>query len=100
MAHRPLNKAEIEEGVRAEVLDLPDELRGYFARVAVDVREATGGKSPNRTLFVVAKSGDRAIFYDDVEDEFGIGTIDGDERLKDNRPIGELRSALLALRNG
>jgi hypothetical protein len=96
VTHGPLDKAEVEEGVRAEVLELPAELRRHFGRVAVEVRAV---ELPDRIVFIVAKSGNRAIFYDDVEEEYGIGTIDG-EALKVESVIGELRFALLALQDG
>jgi hypothetical protein len=96
LTYKPLDKAEVEEGVRAEVLELPAELRRYFARVAVEVRAVEFG---DRTVFVVAESGNRAILYDDVEEEFGIGIIDGGV-LKLEDLIGELGLALLALQDG
>ena len=99
MARKPLDKAEIEEGLRAEVLDLPEPLRRFFARVAVEVHPAICAESPG-TLFIVAKSGNRAIFYDDVEEDFGIGTLDAGKSLKDCSLIGELRFAVLRLQGG
>jgi hypothetical protein len=96
VTHRPLDKAEVEEGVRAEVLELPDQLRRYFSRVAVEVRAV---EFPDKTVFIVAKSGNRAIYYDGVEEEYGIGAIDG-EALKVESVVGELRLALLALQDG
>jgi hypothetical protein len=95
VARRSLDKAEVEEGVRAEVLELPDQLRRYFSGVAVEVRAV---EFPDRIVFVVAKSGNRAIFYDDVEEGYGIGTIDG-EGLKFRGLMGELRFALSALQD-
>jgi hypothetical protein len=100
VAHKPLDKGEIEEGLRAEVLDLPEPLRRYFARVAVQVHQVSSSEFPDTPVFVVARSGDRAVFYDDVEEDFGIGAIDGDNRLKNCSLNGDLRSALLALQNG
>ena len=97
MARKPLDKTEIEEGVRAEVLNMPDRLRAFFKSVAVEVHEATCPELPGRPVFVVARSNDRAIFYDDVEEDFGIGTFDGQARLKDCGLIGELQFALIAL---
>jgi hypothetical protein len=97
LTYRPLEKAEIEEGLRAEVLDLPQDLRRYFTAVAVDVRQMKRGDFPDASLFVVAQSGTRAIFYDDIDEDFGIGTLDGDV-LIDCSVTGELRYALAQLR--
>ena len=100
MVRKPLDKAEVEEGLRVEVLDMPDQLRVFFKSVAVEVRETTCSEFPGRPVFVVARSEDRAIFYDDVEEDFGIGTFDGEARLKDCGLIGELQFALIALQGG
>lgn len=100
MAYKPLDKAEIEEGIRVEVLDLPDQLRAFFKSIAVEVREATCPELPGRPVFVVARSADRAIFYDAVEEDFGLGAFDGQASLKDCGLIGELQFALIALRGG
>jgi hypothetical protein len=100
VGRRPLDKAEIEEGLRAEVLNLPDQLRAFFQSVVVEVHEATCPEFPGRPVFVVARSVDRAIFYDDAEEDFGIGAFDGQARLKDCGLIGELQFALIALQGG
>jgi len=101
VAYKPLNKAEIEEGLRAEVLELPQDLHRYYEGVAVPVYEAGYADSREGPLvLVIAKSGNRVVFYDDVEDDFGIGTIEDGASLKDCSLTGELRLALLALRSG
>ena len=99
VAHKPLDKAELEEGLRAEALDLPEKLRRFFARVAVEVYQATCTELPGQSVFVVAKSGSKAIFYDDVEEDFGIGILDGHMSLRDCRLHGELRFALVELQD-
>jgi len=100
MARKPLDKTEIEEGVRAEVLNMPHQWRAFFKSVAVEVCEVTCPQFPGRPVFVVARSDDRAVFYDDVEEDFGIGSFDGQARLKDCGLIGELQFALIALQGG
>ena len=97
MGHKSPDKAELEEGIRVDVLDMPPQLRAFFKSVAVEVHEATCPEFPGRPVFVVARSEGRAIFYDDVEEGFGIGTLDGQSRLKGGGLIGELQFALIAL---
>jgi hypothetical protein len=100
LTYRPLDKAEIEEGLRAEVLELQQNLRTYFTVVAVEIHQVKCDGFPHAPpVFVVARSGSKAIFYDDVEEDFGIGTVDGDT-LKDCSLIGELRYALVQLQGG
>ncbi len=101
MAYKPLEKAEIEEGLRAEVLEMPEPLQRFYESVAVPVHESAYADSPgNPLVFVVAKSGNRVIFYDGVEEGFGVGTMDGRVSLKDCGPVGELQLALTKLQGG
>ena len=100
MGYKPLDKAELEEGLRAEALDLPEHLRRFLARVAVEVYQATCTELPGQSVFVVARTGSRAIFYDDVGEDFGTGTLDGNMSLTDCRLHGELRFALVELQDG
>lgn len=48
-------------------------------------------------VFVVARNGNRLLFFDDVEEEFGVGVPDSDGVLRDLGTFGPLVAAVLAL---
>jgi hypothetical protein len=48
-------------------------------------------------VFVVARNGNRLLFFDDVEEEFGVGVPNGDAILRDLGTFGPLVAAVLAL---
>ena len=48
-------------------------------------------------VFVVARAGNRVLFFDDVEEEFGVGVPGNDGVLRDLGTFGPLVAALLAL---
>jgi hypothetical protein len=48
-------------------------------------------------VFVVARAGNRVLFFDDVEEEFGVGVPDSDGVLRDLGTFGPLVAAVLAL---
>ena len=101
MTYKPLDKAEVEEGIRSEVLVMPEPLQRFYRSVALPIYQAANADSRERpSVFVVAKSGDRVVFYDAVEDDFGIGTITDETSLKNCGLVGELRLALIALQGG
>ncbi len=101
MTYKPLDKAEVEEGIRSDVLVMPEPLQRFYRNVALPVYQAAYADSRERpSVFVVAKSGNRAIFYDGVEDDFGIGTIADETSLKNCGLVGELQFALIALQGG
>ena len=98
VTYKPLDKAEVEEGIRSEVLVMPEPLQRFYRSVALPVYQAAYADSRERpSVFVLAKSGSRVVFYDGVEDDFGIGTIADETSLKDCGLVGELQFALIAL---
>jgi hypothetical protein len=48
-------------------------------------------------VFVVAKNGNRSLFFDDVEEEFGIGIPDSDGVLRNPGTFGPLVAAVIEL---
>jgi hypothetical protein len=51
----------------------------------------------NEKAFAVARAGNRVFFFDDVEDEFGVGVPDNDGVLRDLETFGSFVAAVLAL---
>jgi hypothetical protein len=47
--------------------------------------------------FAVARAGNRVLFFDDVEEDFGVGVPDSDGILRDLGTFGSLEEAALAL---
>jgi hypothetical protein len=48
-------------------------------------------------VFAVARAGNRVLFFDDVEEDFGVGVPDSDGILRDLGTFGALVAAVLAL---
>lgn len=71
-----------------------------WSRFQVGVRSASivrSRESGVEQVFVVAAIGDRVLFFDDVEDEFGVARLSPNETLEDYGTYGELRFALRSL---
>lgn len=72
----PISRERFENILRDEVAGLPsDALRMYQASV-IPIAEYPCFRTEqygNESVFVVARSGEQVILFDDVEDEFGIG---------------------------
>ena len=67
---------------------------------AVPVFEQSCFRSENygtEKVFAVARAGKRVLFFDDVEDEFGVGGPDKDGILRDLGTFGSFIAAVLAL---
>jgi len=52
------------------------------------------------SVFVVARNGDTALFYDDVEDQFAVGTLGSNNMLTFIGYVGELHYAIAAVDKG
>ena len=62
--------------------------RGTVARFSTDGVEK---------VFIVARRGTKVVFFDDVEDEFAVGTADEGGAVSDAGLYGELRWAVRGL---
>jgi hypothetical protein len=79
-----LTAEQFADFLAAEVRALTDDVRPTYDRFAVPfVRMqhawVEGGQRTTAPVWVVARAGDVVLVYDEVEDEFGIGTVSGGE---------------------
>ena len=94
---QPISQAELENLIASEVQDfdaeklaLWDRLRVPLEKVSVVRSEAWG----EEYVFVVARRGHEVLYFDDVEDEFAVGTVTAGKLAEEGGLAGELRHAV------
>jgi hypothetical protein len=95
----PLSRAGFDEILQEEIAKLPPDALDIFRACTIGVQQQPCYRSDTHGLeqvFVVAHEGARLLLFDDVEDEFAIGTAEGDGVLRKWNLFGEL---VFALRN-
>jgi hypothetical protein len=83
-----------------EVAALPQEAAKILKVRAVPIFEQPCLRSEDygiEKVFAVARAENRVLFFDDVEDEFGVGIPDNDGVLRDLGTFGSFIAAVLAL---
>jgi len=93
----PISDAEFGELLAAQVAALRPESRERYQRYRVGPWRATirrPGSHADESVFVVAQDGELAVFFCDVEEEFGPARIDCSGRIKEYAFIGDLTYAL------
>ena len=96
----PISRAELEDRLHLEKGKLSPVLLETFQNLAAPVSEKPCFRTEQygiEQVFVVASSGQRLLFFDDVEDEFAIGVAANDGVLRDWGLYGDLMDALPAL---
>ncbi len=86
-----------------EVAALPLEVANKLMEYSVPIFEQSLFRSEDygiEKVFVIARSGDRVLFFDDVEEEFGVGLPDPDGVLRHCGSFGPLAGAAQALDKG
>ena len=89
MTWEPITESEFRMLMAAQVLRLDAEMFPRWEacgvtpeRLPCERRGARGGPPTREAVFVVARAGDEALIYDDVEEEFGAGTVEPDGVLR------------------
>lgn len=98
MSWKRITKVELSELLATAVGELVQEERAKLERIRAIPRPATcirGGVEDS--LYVLAQIKDRALIFDDVEDEFGIATLHDGDAVESWRLYGTLKSALRAI---
>jgi hypothetical protein len=93
----PITQQEFEDRLKAETASLSPASRERFERYRVEPWQAIIRRSDqygDERVWVVAQDGPLAVFLDDVEDEFAVGTLDAGNRLSDYGYTGDLTDAL------
>ena len=90
-AWKPWSVEEVEALVGSEILELTSEARASLSSVRVSPEvtiAADGPGSDGQSYWVIAKLGNRVLYWDSIEEEFGTGTIVG-QRLRNYGTFGE-----------
>jgi hypothetical protein len=93
----PISRSDIQGRLDAEIAALSPGLLNTYREHATEIAELPCFRNEqygNERIFVVARSGTRLLFFDDVEDEFAIGVADDDGVLRDWGLYGDLMDAL------
>ena len=96
----PISRAEFEALLLEEIAAFEATDNDLWSRYKVAVRTAPIVRSreyETEHVFVVAALADRVLFFDDVEDEFGVARLSEKGPLEDYGTYGELRFALRGL---
>src|SRR5262245_30190603 len=94
---KPISDAEFEELLAADVAALHAVSRQKYERYRVVPWRASirrPGSATDERVFVVAQDGELAVFYCDVEDEFGPARLDSSGRIEEYSFVGDLTYAL------
>jgi hypothetical protein len=96
----PISKEQFESILKEEIDALRPEVKHLYGLYAVTpfgqpcLREQQSG---NERVFVVAKNDNRLLYYDDVEEDFGVATPDKDGVLRNWGNYGPLVRSVLVL---
>jgi hypothetical protein len=89
MAWQPISETDLQHLMANELGRLTDaqfqrwEQYGLKPEHVLCERPVHGDGQPNRDpMYVIARSGDQVLVYDDVEEQFGTGTLDPDGVLR------------------
>jgi hypothetical protein len=100
MEWQRISREQFQSILDKEIAALTPETVKVFKAYAVPIFEQPCFRSEGHgveKVFVAARAGDRLLFFDDVEEEFGVGVPDGDGVLRDCGTFGPLIAALRAL---
>lgn len=93
----PITHEGFDDRLKAETAALSPSSRECLHRYQVNPWLAIIRRSAqygDERVWVVAQDGPLAVFLDDVEDEFAVGTLDAGNRLGDYAFVGNLTDAL------
>jgi hypothetical protein len=97
---RAISEDEMRTLVDAQLAQCSAEERSFFERIRIPFRQVALKRGHLREdVFAVAQSGQKVVYYDDVEDGFEVGTPDADGVLCGCGQF-ELCHALAQIRHG
>jgi len=100
MSWHPISRDNFEHLLREELETLTPATLKIWQKYAIAPYEQSCVRNPDagiERVFVVARNGNHLLFFDDVEDEFGVGVPDSDSILRDLETFGPFVAAVLAL---
>lgn len=96
----PISRPELENRLKTEVAALPADVLNIYKQHAITIAEQPCFRSEQygtERVFVVARSGSQLLIFDDVEDEFAVGSPSDDGVLRQWGLCGDLIDALRLL---
>ena len=104
MDWQPITDNELSLLIEEAILELSEEARLKFESVRTPISKVRckrfdSDQYGEELLFVIGRSGNKLLVFDDVEDDFGIADLaaHGDTPLENWRLFGTLEYALLGL---
>jgi hypothetical protein len=100
MPWSPVTTETLECILSEEIAALTPEAASAYEKYAVapyEQRCLRSSDSGIERVFVVARNGSQLLFFDDIEEEFGVGVPDNDAILRDLGTFGPLVAAVFAL---
>lgn len=95
---KPITEAKLVLRIEEELESMSPDERQNFARLRAPVgnrgRLTISGTGAIEAFFIVARNGTRIVFFDDIEGDFGAGTIDEKGFVSEASLFGDLRWAL------
>ena len=96
----PVSKERFDEILSGEISSLVPDMQRLYEQYAVEpfqlpcIRDQGAAREQ---VFVVAKKGNRLLYFDDVEEDFGVTILDEDGVMREWGNYGPLVRALLVL---
>ncbi len=100
MTWSPVSRERFDQVLRKEIEALPPaamEIYERYATIPFEQPCSRGAEYGVERVFVVARDGNHLLFFDDVEEDFGVGVPDEDGILRDMGTFGPLVAAVLTL---
>jgi hypothetical protein len=100
MTRVPVSREKFESILSQGIEALTPEILRTYELYAVPLYKqkcVRGADYGHEEVFVVARNGTRFIYYDDIEEDFGVSVADGDGVLRDWENYGPLLKAVLVL---
>ena len=100
MEWAPIQRKQLEAILSEEIDTLRPELASVYAQYAVAPFEQPCLRSQNseaERVFVVARNGNHLLYFDDVEEEFGVAIADVDGVIRNWGNYGPLIMAVIVL---
>ena len=100
MNWKPVSLERFAEILSSEVSSLEPDVQRLYGQYKVQPFQLPCLRNPGglrEQVFVVAKNGNRLLYFDDVEDDFGVAIPDEDGVMREWGNYGPLVRALLVL---
>jgi hypothetical protein len=102
MVWHPITEHELAPQVQQAVEQMAEDVRSKFVSIQIPMQKLAcrrSGQYGDELLIAVARSGNRVIVFDDVEDEFAVANlpVNTGEALSDWELVGTLENAMMAI---